>query len=208
MINKYFDNTYLINLDRRTDRLERANLLKDKYDFEFERFQAIDGLLFEGEFENNDNLRYNKFASALNKTVIKVLEDAIDKKYSSILICEDDIEFNPDYLEIIKKGNIIFPENWDLFYFGCTHISPFKFLTNNIGVIREANACHSVGINSKNFQLLIDELKKDDKSFDLILRKVLQKKNNSFCIFPNVTYQYSGISDIEGGYLDAEKITK
>jgi len=117
MINKYFDNTYLINLDRRTDRLERANLLKDKYDFEFERFQAIDGLLFEGGFENNDNLRYNKFASALNKTVIKILEDAIDKKYSSILICEDDIEFNPDYLEIIKKGNIKFPENWDLFYF-------------------------------------------------------------------------------------------
>ena len=75
-------------------------------------------------------------------------------------------------------------------------------------MVREANACHSVGINSKNFQLLIDELKKDNKPFDLILREVLQKKNNSYCIFPNITYQYSGISDIEGGYLDAEKITK
>jgi GR25 family glycosyltransferase involved in LPS biosynthesis len=208
MINKYFDNTYLINLDRRADRLEKANLLKGKYNFEFERFQAIDGLLFEGEFENNTNLRYNKFASALNKTIIKILEDAIIKKYSSILICEDDIEFNSGYLNILNKGIIKFPENWDLFYFGCTHIRPFKFLTNNIGIIREANACHSVGINSKNFKLLIDELKKDDKPFDLILREVLQKKNNSFCIFPNVTYQYSGISDIEGGFLDAEKITK
>jgi GR25 family glycosyltransferase involved in LPS biosynthesis len=198
MINKYFDNTYLINLDRRADRLEKANLLKGKYNFEFERFQAIDGLLFEGEFENNTNLRYNKFASALNKTIIKILEDAIIKKYSSILICEDDIEFNSGYLNILNKGIIKFPE----------HIRPFKFLTNNIGIIREANACHSVGINSKNFKLLIDELKKDDKPFDLILREVLQKKNNSFCIFPNVTYQYSGISDIEGGFLDAEKITK
>jgi hypothetical protein len=37
---------------------------------------------------------------------------------------------------------------------------------------------------------------------DLIITKYIQSNNNCYSVYPNIAHQDSGISDIEGGYLD------
>ena len=111
MINTIFDKTYLINLDRRTDRLAGITQLTEQFDFEFTRVSAVDGeTLVEGEngvpvFTDDQKtyLRFNKNSYALNLTVINILKEAIKKKYKSILICEDDLRFKENYFDVREE---------------------------------------------------------------------------------------------------------
>lgn len=216
MINTIFDKTYLINLDRRSDRLDEVNKLTEQFDFEFTRVSAIDGeTLVEGESGvpvftevQKDFLRFNKNSYALNLTVINILKEAIKKKYKSILICEDDLRFKENYFDVFSTLKINMPFTYDLFYFGCTHLVPFKYYNNVVGIVREANACHCFAINSTVFQKLLTELEKNEKPLDMVLREVIQRRGNSFCLVPNLAYQESGISDIGGGVFYDTSFTK
>lgn len=216
MINTLFDKTYLINLDRRTDRLEEVNKLTEKFDFEFTRVSAVDGNdLVEGENgvpvftdEQKEFMRFNKNSYALNLTMINILKEAIKKKYKTILVCEDDLRFKDNYFDIFGELKLSFPSNWDLFYFGCTHLVKYRHWTNTIGLVREANSCHCFAINSTIFQKLLTELEKNDRPLDLILRQNIQNRQNSFCVYPNLAYQESGISDIGGGLYYDTTFTK
>jgi GR25 family glycosyltransferase involved in LPS biosynthesis len=216
MINKLFDKTYLINLDRRTDRLIEVNKLTEKFDFEFTRVSAVDGeSLVEGEngvpvFTEDQltYLRFNKSSYALNLTMISILKEAVKKKYKNILICEDDLRFKDNYFEVFSTLKTDMPFDYDLFYFGCTHLVPFKYYNYNVGIVREVNACHCFGINSSIFQKLLAELEKNEKPLDMILRETIQRRGNSFCLVPNLAYQESGISDIGGGVFYDTSFTR
>lgn len=211
MINTLFDKTYLINLDKRKDRLEQANTLTEKFNFEFTRFQAVDGeKLVEGKkgvpvfTEQQTNLRFNKYSYALNLTIAKILKEAIKNNYSSILICEDDVMFKDNYSLVFEDVKTNIPKNWDLFYFGCMHLVPYKHFTNTIGIVRDANLCHCFAINSNVFERVLTEVEKNEKPIDIILRETVQRKYNSYCVYPNLAYQVNGITDIGGGiYKDS-----
>jgi GR25 family glycosyltransferase involved in LPS biosynthesis len=43
MFNNYFDNVYLINLDRSVDRLENSTKELNRLNVDFERWSAVDG---------------------------------------------------------------------------------------------------------------------------------------------------------------------
>jgi GR25 family glycosyltransferase involved in LPS biosynthesis len=95
-----FDNIYLINLTRRKDRLKLMKYTLNKLKIKYELFVAYD--------YHNDNIITNKFIKShgsigLIVTYQRLLQDAIDKNYETILILEDDISFSKNFDECFKN---------------------------------------------------------------------------------------------------------
>ena len=119
-INNYFDKVYLLNLNRRKDRLKESTKKLEYCEIEFERFAAVDGSVFQNVWETfNSKEHYftnpNYLACALSH--LSIYKDALDNGYSKILIIEDDNSIRKN--ANAEFGNIIneLPE-WELLYFG------------------------------------------------------------------------------------------
>jgi glycosyl transferase family 25 len=135
--NKHIMKTYLINLDRRNDRLQK---FVDKYSFIFnnyERFNAIDGSIF--DFENYKQLfdttnykinvknpyknhEYNKGVLGCALSHYKIWEKIINNMFDINLVLEDDIELSDNF--IAKLNNLmdylVEDEKWDIVFLGFT----------------------------------------------------------------------------------------
>ena len=87
-----FDKTYLINLERRPDRLENfENQVKIHNLGNFEIFKAIDGQnLNMSDFETR--LRSGELGLIL--TILEIIKICKSNNYENVLIVEDDCEFN------------------------------------------------------------------------------------------------------------------
>lgn len=141
-INRFFDKVYVISL---FDRMDRWNKVKKAYKtrgIKVQRFVAIDGRCKDqGEDGCLDKLRsfeiaYNVViknkekkpltellpAASLTIGTILLLRNMIRKKYSSILIAEDDVIIGRDIEKKFRKGVKElqkYRKNWDILYLGC-----------------------------------------------------------------------------------------
>ena len=90
----YFNKVYLINLDRRPDRLENFKKEVEKYNLgEFERISAVDGELLDTS-KYNSRLKSGELGLLLTNKII--FEDAVKNNYDKILIVEDDCCFTDE----------------------------------------------------------------------------------------------------------------
>jgi len=103
-INDYFDSVVVINLDKRTDRLEKISKQLDELGIVFERFSAIDG-----KAEGIDPI----VAGTMSHTQVW-------KKYQGkkILVLEDDALFVDNFNEKFAEVMQTLPSDWDIFYLG------------------------------------------------------------------------------------------
>lgn len=204
MLNKYFDKIYLINLDRRKDRLESSQKEFDRIDSTFTRFPAIDGALLDIKIETPDNIRWNKAAYALVKTTINLLDDAIENKYNRILIFEDDIEFNPIFDITVEKYLNTLPNKYDLAFLGITHTASPTLFNPYWEKIRSCVSCHAYSISKHMFKPYKTLLENFDKPIDYYTNIIIGSRLNSYSTIKKLVYQKNGISDIEGGYYNTE----
>lgn len=115
--------TYVINLDRRKDRMDKFKKEAEKVSLKYERFSGVDGSLLipnkrlQRIFENNDyNMREGMVGCAMSH--IKLWIELAQSSFSYFCIFEDDAEFVHDFnakLETIKKN---LPSQWSLVYLG------------------------------------------------------------------------------------------
>ena len=110
-----FDRIYLINLERRKDRLDKW--FSDNGTFvsglsNLEIFKAIDGkeLPYHALWENNMG-----FLGCL-ESHLSILKDVTEKGYQKVLIFEDDFIFDENFEYLFKKGWNTLPPNWDMLY--------------------------------------------------------------------------------------------
>lgn len=212
MLHQFFDKTYLINLDSRPDRLELSQRVCGQIGLEFERYRAIPGAQLDHYHRHDPDyetqIRWNSNAAALVKTTLNIIEEAQAKKYKSILIMEDDIDFAPQATFELKEKMYALPSNWELFYFGATHLQPVRPINSHLAEVVNANSCHCYAINESVYGLVADTLRTIALPLDYYLRLYIQTRRRSYCLTPNIAYQFSGISDIEGGYLDTSFVRK
>lgn len=126
-INKIF----YINLDRAPERKEHFlnqciihNIPSEK----IERFDAIDGLMY--EFKKNELSMFRRADFLLNpENILKkiignqlshyyVLKNIIKNKHQYSIICQDDVKFKPGFIEHIDNIMNHFPENAELINIG------------------------------------------------------------------------------------------
>jgi glycosyltransferase involved in cell wall biosynthesis len=141
LLNQFFDKIYVVNLERRPDRLFNFSKQAKEIGFEFEVVNAIDGasrqdVLKEyqeyqeqplgGDGAHALELSYNKKmidsvgAWAYLKTYELIFEESISKGYEKILCFDDDVIFDKDFNEKLLENEALIKEDWKLFYLGAT----------------------------------------------------------------------------------------
>ncbi|CAH1972786.1 unnamed protein product [Acanthoscelides obtectus] len=126
-----FDKIYMINLKRRHERRKRMLTCFDELGLEVDLVDAVDGqalnesflgkILFLPGFEDPYHKRPMKlgeigcFLSHYN-----IWRDVVHNKYSSVLILEDDIRFEPFFRTRVKAlmNEVNKMPSWDLVYYG------------------------------------------------------------------------------------------
>jgi len=177
-ITDFFDKTFCINLERRSDRWEECVVEFNKYNLSnINRFIAVDGK----QLPQVTSGFVTPSRLALVLTNIKILEESISNNYNTILILEDDVEFNDQVLNMNEY---------------------FKVLPKDTTF-----STHCVAINNKAFNKIYDRLKKCDNALDVIYVD-LQKSLNVYSFYPMIATQRVSFSDIENKVTDYKWLIK
>ena len=181
-INDYFDKVVVINLDKRTDRLEKINKQLDELGITFERFSAIDGTGKNPMLAGKDSH-------------VEVWKQNLGKK---VLILEDDAYFVEGFQERFDEVIQTLPEEWDVFYLGV-------FLDKRTGKVIKVNndwyrqvvstGTQAYCLYPDMMQFFIDRIEAYDGYVDVGLR-ILAEDTNAYITQPNLVTQYAGYSDL------------
>ena len=152
--------TFLINLDRRKDRLEKLEKNPDFIYLEAERFPAIDGNLLQPNpklqkiFEGNDyNMRAGIVGCALSH--LKLYINLVNSNLNCLLILEDDIVFCHNFKEKYLKCLSMLPKEYDIIYLG--HHAKIEKKDEGLSFIK-TNSNESLKISyGGNFSYLISK---------------------------------------------------
>lgn len=110
------DRIYVINMNHNTDRLYNFSVLMNKLNYQFERFEGVNGQLYKP-----DKLSPGEYGCYLShKSLWQKI--AKDPDINKAIIFEDDVELNED-LEDIKHADTLIKHyvqryNCDIFYLG------------------------------------------------------------------------------------------
>ena len=195
MLHKYFSKTYLINLDRREDRLKAAKEECDKIGLTYDRFSAVDGNQLSTKISRPTQY-WNQGALGILISNLKIILDAKKNNYESILILEDDIEFNINTNSIVESNFTDIPDDWETIFFGSNNFKKSIPITENIHKITGAYALHCYAIKNTIYDLLIDLLSKPFQPVDVYIANNIHSRGKSYCFRPPVAYQKESFSDI------------
>lgn len=177
-VNIIWDKILIINLLRRSDR--RNTMIQKLINAKIENWEFIEAI------DGNDELiikQYNKIK--LNTKIptlghfgcllshIKAIEYAKTKMYKSVLILEDDIEFDNIFL---KKINILVPQ-FDILYLGGP-INELKLFLNGWAFHTEIMGCYCYLVKSHMYNIILDKWKEYKNCSDIILINEIQQKYN------------------------------
>lgn len=207
-INQYFDKIYVLNLDRRPDRMENmVRRLKRWGITNYVRYSAIDGSetphweewkhYTKSKLNRIEKVRYRRKAIgsagswAILKSMFHLIRDAQINKYNRILVLQDDVLFHKNFTEEFNKMKDYIPnDKWKLLFLGATqhnwrHVLKSKHYYYPNGT---ADGAFAVGIHSSLYDEMIEEILKFDMPVDSGALSRLQKKYlyNSFVIYPNL----------------------
>lgn len=206
-ITDFFDKTYCINLDRRTDRW--SDVLNEFKKFNInkvERVSAIDGKTIKVK-----NTNINKSEIALILTNIQIIEKAKKQNLKSILILEDDVEFTNEISNISKYFEFL-PNNWDMIYLGGNHNEFIEWakptiINEKVLKLKHTFCTHCVGIKNTAYDIILDNLKHLLKQLDVVYCD-LQKILNVYSFYPMIASQKIGFSDIQEMDVDYTSFIK
>lgn len=116
------DCIYLINLDRRPERLKRMKEILDAYQLHFQRVQAVDGRHLSSKTKQalfgDYPVRMSNGAIGCLLSHLSILQDAFERGYPCIWILEDDVfvKEDPHVLAPLLQELEHLDPNWDLLF--------------------------------------------------------------------------------------------
>lgn len=197
---KHFDRVYCINMDKRPDRWEQAQVEFKKLGIE------NDVIRWSGVENTNGNLG----CTLSHKTLI---EHCKSEGLNNVLIFEDDVLFVENDMDKLEEAFVELKEleNWDLFYIGVTmapQLKSFTRVTNNILRTSFAYTTHAYAVNAQAFDPMIESwnrsIENGDKIVDTTLcTHIVQGRGKSFVMDPIYAIQQAGRSDIGHNDIDS-----
>jgi GR25 family glycosyltransferase involved in LPS biosynthesis len=190
-----FENTLFINLESRTDRLEKVSLEFNKMRIQAERVNAV---------------KMKNGAVGCTMSHIKCIELAKQRDYEQVFICEDDICFtNPELLKqqldkFEKDENIM----WDVLVIGGNNVPPYNQVEEYAARIFYCQTTTGYIVKKHYYDTLLSNFKESaqnlmrfpdrKKEFALDMYwKRLQIQDFWYMITPPTVTQFEGFSDIE-----------
>lgn len=203
--NKFFSNVYCINLSKRTDKKLMCSVQFNEMDMGVEFISAIDGNMLVGKYPDSPLIAGYQ---GLNETLINIFEDALANNYDSILILEDDVEFEMCAESIFTSNLKHLPKIWDILTLGQKSTRRTPHINGKIFKSRHFVLGHAMGIKHTLFKQIISKLKLMDTPSDLCIASCLLDIDNvkGYCIRPSIAIQRAGISDNQGGWIEQNDI--
>lgn len=208
MLHEFFDKTYLINLDRRTDRLDRVRQRCEKVGISFERISAVDGTNLAREVAEAksgiESCYWNIAALGLVLTFRNIIQDCITSNIKSVLILEDDVFFHDEINALVGQWMPLIPGDWETIYFGALHIEPFQPVNEYVGRMRKAYHTHCWALNHCVFEKCMEITSTLSDPLDVIVANEIHSRGKSYCFSSNLAYQEADHSDILNIFADVK----
>lgn len=186
----FFDQIYLINLDKRHDRYLHSVRQFDDYGIDFKRVAAI-----------HDE---ESGARGLRDTMLEVFEDAAKKDYNNILVLEDDFVFVKEpqrFHEVMNAAVLELPPNYRLFYLGGQPTAGFSnYYSSHLLPAVKYFATHAVAYSRQVIKEIL--LKEFDYPIDNWIVANIQTLGNCYCVHPMLASQRPDMSDIGKTFID------
>lgn len=216
---KFFNHVYLLNLPERKDRL--AESIANFKNYEIDNYEVFEATkVVGGVYEHWPSKRIGQIGCALS--FCRMIDDAIDKDYDSVVFLEDDFEIMIDPPSFYNKVKACFeelPSNWDQFYLGANVIDHFthKPLENysaNLLKLNSAYALHSVAISkaglhnirsyfSNNGIPWSQQMIEQYEAIDVFFAQTFHPNNNCYIVKDKLlALQRPDFSSIESGFMD------
>ena len=199
---------YVINLERRKDRLDNIEKEMKKHSLEYEIFKAADGLFMEVP---KDSKKINEInAQYILGCMVShwgVVEDAWKNRYPFIIVLEDDIILCEDFIERIKiiEG---YKLDFDILYIG-GHFDDLNISLENtehkyIKRVNSVSGTYGYIINSSIYEDILNNCNYN-YGIDEFYSKKIQTKNNCYAFIPFLVDHQKGYSDIAETTIDYGK---
>lgn len=183
-VNDFFDKVIVINLDRRTDRMEKLAPQLEKLDIQYERFSAVDG----------KQLGIDPIVAGL-QSHLQVMKQIAGQK---VLILEDDAQFVEDFNEKFEKVIQTLPEDWDIFYLGALvpkEVGLVRMVNRHWGIQVLTTGSQAYCINPSRLEYFINKLEDYNSYIDIGLRD-FAKDLKAYITQPNLVVQFPSYSDL------------
>lgn len=175
---------YVINLDRREDRLKSIDV-----PFKYTRFPAVDGSSL-----TDYPLKIRGVIGCL-KSHIALLEHVKVTKNDMTLVLEDDAVLCDDFDVRFDHALKSLPEDWDLLYLGGWNVGEIKKHDDVLDVAEKIYTTHAYVIRDKFIDVVLNALKSREWKADVLLAECLSL-GKCFICNPVLVWQREGYSDI------------
>jgi GR25 family glycosyltransferase involved in LPS biosynthesis len=183
-VNDFFDKVIVINLDRRTDRMEKLAPQLEKLDIQYERFSAVDG----------KQLGIDPIVAGL-QSHLQIMKQIAGQR---VLILEDDAQFVEDFNEKFEKVMQTLPEDWDIFYLGALvpkEVGLVRMVNRHWGIQVLTTGSQAYCINPSRLEYFISKLEDYNYYIDVGLRD-FAKDLKAYITQPNLVVQFPSYSDL------------
>lgn len=189
-LNDFFDRIALVNLDRRTDRLEKFESQAKDLGINYVRYSAVDAEVC--------GITPQRACAASHR---KILEDAISDGVERLFVFEDDAgfdaEFSAKFDDIARKV----PADWQMLYLGSW---PYSIVDVKIEGIRRTFGnilTHAYGAKREIFEQLIDASNQVQDPID-VAYGLLHQTVTTYMAHPSIVTQFPDFSDIRKRQVD------
>lgn len=183
-VNDFFDKVIVINLDRRTDRMDKLAPQLEKLDIQYKRFSAVDG----------KKLDIDPIVAGL-RSHLQVMKLIAGQR---VLILEDDAQFVEDFNEKFEKVMQTLPEDWDIFYLGALvpkDVGLIRMVNRHWGIQVLTTGTQAYCINPSRLEYFINKLEDYNSYIDIGLRD-FAKGLKAYITQPNLVVQFPSYSDL------------
>ena len=183
-INEFFDKVVVINLDRRTDRMEKLDLQLKELDIQYKRFSAVDAI----------KLNIDPIVAGL-RSHLQVIKDNIGRR---VLVLEDDAYFVDNFNEKFEKVMQTLPEDWDIFYLGALvpkDVGQINMVNRHWGIQVLTTGTQAYCIRPEMQHYFISRLEDYNYYIDIGLRD-FAKGYKPYITQPNLVTQFPSYSDL------------
>ena len=204
-----FDKVFLVNLDKRTDRLENFQKQVTEYNLgDYQRVSAIDGTTI--DLKNYTN-RLRPGELGLILTNLSIIKLAKENKYETILILEDDCNFSEEIKKVDEYFSLL-PLDWDMLYMGGNHnthmgVTPPIKVNEKVMKLHSTYSTHFIGMKSTLYEHIESMLSRYQEPLDLSYVR-LQKIFNIYSFYPAIANQIVDYSDIQNNITDYRWLIK
>ena len=209
LFNLTIDKVYCITIFNREDRQTKIMEQSDKYNIP---------ITFLKVKKNEDPVK----GCAMSH--LECIKDAKKNNYKNVLILEDDMLFDDEIIQSYfdTKEIIQIPENFNIFFLGYNANYGYRYDKNIIKLL-SAQCAHSYILSNNVYDEILTNFDKDWSEFkewnerigdedkqdfsihaiDLFYAKIIcHRLNNSYGLYPMISYQQPGYSDIENKEVD------